>query len=62
VHTAAITRGELEWAAAHLPAVPSHELSGVVADTAEQVFALTRFDRDGLRRRTSAILAASRAT
>ena len=48
VHAAAITRGELEWPADRLPAVPSHELSGVVVDTGEQVFALTPFDRDGV--------------
>lgn len=48
VHAAAITRGELEWPAGRLPAVPSHELSGVIADTGEEVFALTPFDRDGV--------------
>src|SRR3954453_13475509 len=48
VHAAAITRGELEWSAGRLPAVPSHELSGVVVDTGEEVFALTPFDRDGV--------------
>jgi NADPH:quinone reductase-like Zn-dependent oxidoreductase len=48
VHAAAITRGELEWPAGRLPAVPSHELSGVVVDTGEHVFALTPFDRDGV--------------
>jgi NADPH:quinone reductase-like Zn-dependent oxidoreductase len=48
VHAAAITRDELEWPADRLPAVPSHELSGVVADTGEDVFALTPFDRDGV--------------
>ena len=48
VHAAAITRGELEWPADRLPAVPSHELSGVVVETGEQVFALTPFDRDGV--------------
>ena len=48
VHAAAITRGELEWPAGGLPAVPSHELSGVVVDTGEEVFALTPFDRDGV--------------
>jgi NADPH:quinone reductase-like Zn-dependent oxidoreductase len=48
VHAAAITRGELEWPADRLPAVPSHELSGVVVDTGEQVVALTPFDRDGV--------------
>jgi NADPH:quinone reductase-like Zn-dependent oxidoreductase len=48
VHAAAITRGELAWAAGRLPAVPSYELSGVIVDTGEEVFALTPFDRDGV--------------
>ena len=48
VHAAAITRGELEWPTDRLPAVPSYELSGVVAETGEEVFALTPFDRDGV--------------
>jgi NADPH:quinone reductase-like Zn-dependent oxidoreductase len=48
VHAAAITRGELEWPADRLPAVPSYELSGVVDETGEEVFALTPFDRDGV--------------
>src|SRR5205814_1382090 len=48
VTAAAITRGELEWPTDRLPAVPSYELSGVIADTGEQVFALTPFDRDGV--------------
>src|SRR5919202_7035765 len=48
VHAAAITRDELEWPTDRLPAVPSHELSGVVAETGEEVFALTPFDRDGV--------------
>lgn len=48
VHAAAITRGELEWPVDRLPAVPSHELSGVAVDTDEEVFALTPFDRDGV--------------
>jgi hypothetical protein len=56
VHAAAITRDELEWPLDRLPAVPSYELSCVVAiadDVAEasvgdQVYALTPFDRDGV--------------
>ena len=48
VHAAAITRDELEWPVDRLPAVPSYELSGVIADTGEEVFALTPFDRDGV--------------
>ena len=48
VHAAAITRDELEWPAGRLPAIPSYELSGVVVDTGEEVYALTPFDRDGV--------------
>src|SRR5215210_5394499 len=44
VHAAALTRDELEWPADRLPAVPSYELSGVVVETGEEVFALTPFD------------------
>ena len=45
VHAAAITRDELEWPTDRLPAIVSYELSGVVVDTGEEVFALTPFDR-----------------
>jgi NADPH:quinone reductase-like Zn-dependent oxidoreductase len=57
VHAAAITRDELSWPVDRLPATPSYELSGVVADVApnvgdvaagDEVFALTPFDRDGV--------------
>jgi NADPH:quinone reductase-like Zn-dependent oxidoreductase len=57
VHAAAITRDELEWPVDRLPAVPSYELSGVVAAVADdvdgisagdEVYALTPFDRDGV--------------
>jgi NADPH:quinone reductase-like Zn-dependent oxidoreductase len=57
VHAAAITRDELEWPVDRLPAIPSYELSGVVAAVAdgvhavavgEPVYALTGFDRDGV--------------
>jgi NADPH:quinone reductase-like Zn-dependent oxidoreductase len=48
VHAAAITRDELAWPTDRLPATPSYELSGVVVDTGEEVFALTPFDRDGV--------------
>jgi NADPH:quinone reductase-like Zn-dependent oxidoreductase len=48
VHAAAITRGELEWPTDRLPATVSYELSGVVVDTGEEVYALTPFDRDGV--------------
>ena len=57
VHAAAITRDELEWPVDRLPAIPSYELSGVVAAlgpdvdgvaVGDEVFALTAFDRDGV--------------
>jgi NADPH:quinone reductase-like Zn-dependent oxidoreductase len=57
VHAAAITRGELEWPVARLPAIPSYEVSGVVEEVGpgvagvaigNEVFALTPFDRDGV--------------
>lgn len=57
MHAAAITRDELEWVEDRFPAIPSYELSGVVAAVApgvdavsvgEPVFALTSFERDGV--------------
>ncbi len=48
VHAAAITRDELDWPVDRLPAIPSYELSGVVFDTGEEVYALTPFDRNGV--------------
>ena len=48
VRAAAITRDELEWPVDRLPAIPSYELSGVVVDSGEEVYALTPFDRDGV--------------
>src|SRR5581483_12241747 len=48
VHAAGITRNELEWPADRLPAIVSYELSGVVVETGEEVYALTPFDRDGV--------------
>jgi NADPH:quinone reductase-like Zn-dependent oxidoreductase len=48
VHAAAITRDELNWPTDRLPAIVSYELSGVVVETGEEVFALTPFDRDGV--------------
>src|SRR6187455_3258334 len=48
VHAAAITRGELEWPIDRLPAIPSYELSGVLVDSGDEVYALTPFDRDGV--------------
>jgi len=57
VHAAALTRDELEWPVDRLPAIPSYELSGVVAalgpgvaDLAvgDEVYGMTAFDRDGV--------------
>lgn len=57
VHAAAITRDELTWPADRLPAIPSYELSGTVADPGDgagdfepgqAVYAMTGFDRDGV--------------
>jgi NADPH:quinone reductase-like Zn-dependent oxidoreductase len=57
VHAAAITRDELTWPSDRLPAIPSYELSGAVAElgsgvsdlaAGDEVFALTPFDRDGV--------------
>jgi NADPH:quinone reductase-like Zn-dependent oxidoreductase len=58
VHAAAITRDELEWPVDRLPAVPSYELSGVIVDTGEEVFALTPFDRDGVAAEFASVPAA----
>lgn len=57
VHAAALTRDELTWPLDRLPAIPSYELSGIVAgvaadvrelDEGDEVFALTPFSRDGV--------------
>jgi NADPH:quinone reductase-like Zn-dependent oxidoreductase len=57
VRAAAITREELTWPADRLPAIPSYEVSGVVAAigagvttlaVGDEVFGLTPFDRDGV--------------
>src|SRR6201982_618587 len=48
VHAASITRDELEWPCDRLPAIPSNELSGVVVESGDEVYALTPFDRDGV--------------
>src|SRR5262245_31633426 len=67
VHAAAITRDELEWPLDRLPAIPSYELSGLVAAvaddvamvaTGDEVFALTPFDRDGVASEYAAVPAA----
>lgn len=64
VHAAAITRDELEWPVNRLPAIPSYEVSGVVAATGsgvdevaegDAVFALTGFDRNGAAAEYTAI-------
>jgi NADPH:quinone reductase-like Zn-dependent oxidoreductase len=64
VRAAAITRDELEWPLDRLPAVPSYELSGVVAAVADDVdgvsvgdavYALTPFDRDGVAAEYAAV-------
>jgi NADPH:quinone reductase-like Zn-dependent oxidoreductase len=56
VHAAAVTRDELTWPEDRLPAIPSYEISGVVAEippeaedlaVGDAVYALMRFDRDG---------------
>ena len=70
VHAAAITRDELTWPVDRLPAIPSYELSGVVAAVApdvrdvsegDEVFALTPFDRDGVAAEYAAVPAWSLA-
>jgi NADPH:quinone reductase-like Zn-dependent oxidoreductase len=67
VYAAAVTRDELEWPVDRLPAIPSYELSGVVAEVAsdvegvapgDAVYALTPFDRDGVAA-THAVVPAS---
>src|SRR3954466_15022974 len=55
VHAAAITRDELEWPVDRLPATPSYELSGVVVDSGDEVYALTPFDRDGVAAEYAAV-------
>jgi NADPH:quinone reductase-like Zn-dependent oxidoreductase len=55
VQAAAITRDELEWPSERLPATPSYELSGVVDDSGEEVYALTPFDRDGVAAEYAAV-------
>jgi NADPH:quinone reductase-like Zn-dependent oxidoreductase len=64
VHAAAITRDELQWPVDRLPAVPSYELSGVVAGVGQgvesvargdAVYALTPFDRDGVAAEYAAV-------
>jgi len=70
VHAAGITRDELTWPVDRLPAIPSYELSGVVADVGpavddvaagDTVFGLTPFDRDGVAAEYAAVPAAGLA-
>jgi NADPH:quinone reductase-like Zn-dependent oxidoreductase len=64
VYAAAITRDELTWPVDRLPAIPSYELSGVVAEVGagveglsagDAVYALTPFDRDGVAAEYAAV-------
>jgi NADPH:quinone reductase-like Zn-dependent oxidoreductase len=64
MHAAALTRDELGWPVDRLPAIPSYELSGIVAvvgpdvDTVavgDPVYALTAFDRDGVAAEYAAV-------
>jgi NADPH:quinone reductase-like Zn-dependent oxidoreductase len=55
VRAAAITRDELEWPVDRLPATPSYELSGVVVESGDEVYALTPFDRDGVAAEYAAV-------
>jgi NADPH:quinone reductase-like Zn-dependent oxidoreductase len=61
VHAAAITRDELNWPVDRLPATPSYELSGVVAGSGDEVYALTPFDRDGVAAEYAVVPAAALA-
>src|SRR6476661_90830 len=61
VHAAAITRDELEWPVDRLPAIPSYELSGVVVEGGDEVYALTPFDRDGVAAEYAAVPAGALA-
>jgi NADPH:quinone reductase-like Zn-dependent oxidoreductase len=66
VFAAAITRDELDWPVDRLPAIPSYELSGIVAAVAADVedvtpgapvYALTDFERDGVAAAYAAVRA-----
>jgi len=70
VHMAAITRDELTWPTDRLPAIPSYEVSGVVASigagvtrlaVGDEVFGLTPFDRDGVATEFATVPAAALA-
>jgi NADPH:quinone reductase-like Zn-dependent oxidoreductase len=64
VRAASITRDELSWPTDRLPAIPSYEVSGVVAalgadvaaiSVGDEVFGLTPFDRDGVATEFAAV-------
>jgi NADPH:quinone reductase-like Zn-dependent oxidoreductase len=61
VHAAALTRDELTWPTDRLPAIPSYELSGVVAtagggfEQGDAVYSLTGFERDGVAAEYAAV-------
>jgi NADPH:quinone reductase-like Zn-dependent oxidoreductase len=64
VHAAALTRDELEWPVDRLPAIPSYEVSGVVAAlgpgvdgvaVGDEVYGMTAFDRDGVAAEYAAV-------
>jgi NADPH:quinone reductase-like Zn-dependent oxidoreductase len=70
VRAAAITREELTWPTDRLPAIPSYEVSGVVAAigagvttlvVGDEVFGLTPFDRDGVATEFATVPAATLA-
>ena len=72
VHAAAITFDELTWEETwtHVPVIPSHEVSGVVAAAGagvtdfavgDEVYGLIRFDRDGAAAEYVAVPAADLA-
>jgi NADPH:quinone reductase-like Zn-dependent oxidoreductase len=57
VHAAALTRDELDWPVDRLPAIPSYEVSGNIAElgpgvtgfeVGDAVYGLTGFERDGV--------------
>ena len=64
VHAAALTRDELNWSRDRLPAIPSYELSGEVAELGDDVsgfrmgdavFGMTSFERDGVAAEFTAV-------
>ncbi|HEX3298507.1 MAG TPA: NADP-dependent oxidoreductase [Actinomycetota bacterium] len=70
VRAASITRDELTWPTDRLPAIPSYEVTGVVAAVGagvatvavgDEVFGLTPFDRDGVAAEFATVPAAALA-